>query len=80
MSAAVLGPARDLFDAFGHLLNAFFGQGETVQQGSFQAVGTGCGQVFGIGSEQRGAFAADGVSQVLQGGILLRGACRGQAA
>ena len=75
-----IGQRGDLFDAFGHVVDAFVGQRQAVQHGGFQAGGTGGGEVFGIGGEQRSLFAANGGGDVAQGGVLLGSRRSGQPA
>ena len=50
---------RNLQQAFGHAAYGFVGQGEPVERGGVQTVGTGGGHILGVGRKQRGAAASN---------------------
>ncbi len=68
-----IGQLGDLFDAFGHAVNAFFRKRQAVEHGGFQPGGARGGEILLVGGDQRGLVAADGGGDVQQRGVLLGG-------
>ena len=65
-----VGQGGDLFNAFGHRLDALLAQGEAVEQSGLQPGGSCRGDILGVRSKQGRAFAPDRGRQGKQSSIF----------
>ncbi len=62
-----------MFDTLSHAVDTFFGERQAIEHGAFKPGRAGGGEVFLVGGNQRGTFAADGGGDGQQGGVFFSG-------